>query len=149
MLKLSKLTDYAIVVLSRLSDDAQRRRSAADLARDTGLAETTVAKVLKTLARGGLVQASRGPAGGYALCRPLTRISVAQVIVAFDGPIALTACVPAAPESCSVEQICPMRGGWSRVNTVIEQALDSVSVADMLSPASLLTEPPTLAVAAE
>ncbi len=149
MLKLSKLTDYAIVVLSRLGGDSDARRSAADLARDTGLAETTVAKVLKTLSRGGLVQSTRGPTGGYALVRPLDQISVAQVIIAFDGPIALTACVPSAPESCSVEQICPMRGGWSRVNSVIEQALDSVTVAEMLKPPAIAVELTPLAVAAE
>lgn len=135
MLRLSKLTDYAIVVLSRLSARADDRRSAAELAQDTGLPEPTVAKVLKALSRSGLVQSTRGASGGYRLTRPLEEISVATVITAMEGPIALTSCVPAATDSCSVEEFCPLRGNWQRVNQAIEVALEAVSVADMLIPA--------------
>ncbi len=130
MLRLSKLTDYAVVILSRLGPVESGWRSVTDLAADTGLPEPTVAKVLKLLGRGALVQSQRGAAGGYRLARPASDISVAAVIAAMEGPIAVTACVDEAHETCSVG-LCPMRGNWQQVNVAIRTALEAVSVADM------------------
>ena len=95
MLRLSKLTDYAVVVLVRLSRETGVQTSPG-IAVGTGIPEPTVAKVLKTLAAGGLVASQRGARGGYRLLRPLSAIPVADVIAAVDGPIALTACVEAS-----------------------------------------------------
>ena len=92
MLRLSKLTDYAVVVLVRLSH-ADTVQTSPGIAAATGIPEPTVAKVLKTLAAGGLVASQRGAHGGYRLLRQLAAIPVADVIAAVDGPIALTACV--------------------------------------------------------
>ena len=93
MLRLSKLTDYAVVVLVRLSRETEGCRPRPGIAATTGIPEPTVAKVLKTLAARGLVASQRGARGGYRLLRPLAAIPVADVIAAIDGPIALTACV--------------------------------------------------------
>ena len=109
MLKLSKLTDYAVVVLVRLSgmDGVQ---TSPGIAAATGIPEPTVAKVLKTLAASALVVSQRGARGGYRLNRALAAIPIADVIAAVDGPIALTACVEGSTTGCESQSLCPMRG---------------------------------------
>jgi FeS assembly SUF system regulator len=130
MLRLSKLTDYAVVVLVRLSRGAGVQTSPG-IAATTGIPEPTVAKVLKTLAAGGLVASQRGARGGYRLLRPLAAIPVADVIAAVDGPIALTACVEGSVVECETQCMCPMRGRWDPVNDAIQQALTNITLADM------------------
>src|ERR1700733_1381049 len=92
MLRLSRLTDYAVVVLVRLSA-AQGVATSPVIASSIGIPEPTVAKVLKALAGQGLVTSTRGAHGGYRLGRPLSQIAVSEVIMGIDGPIALTSCV--------------------------------------------------------
>jgi FeS assembly SUF system regulator len=130
MLRLSKLTDYAVVVLVRLggSDTVQ---TSTGIAAATGIPEPTVAKVLKTLAAGDLVASQRGARGGYRLNRSLAAIPIADVIAAVDGPIALTACVEGSPSGCEAQGLCPMRGRWDPVNAAIHTALSSITLADM------------------
>jgi FeS assembly SUF system regulator len=132
MFRLSKLTDYAVVVLVRLSrsggveSDVQ---TAPGIAGATGIPEPTVAKVLKALACNGLVASQRGARGGYRLARPLGAIPVADVIAAIDGPIALTACVDGG--GCESQSLCPMHGRWDPVNDAIRGALRGITLADM------------------
>src|SRR5579872_5799945 len=114
MLRLSKLTDYAVVVLVRLSRE-EGVRTSPGIAVATGIPEPTVAKVLKTLASGGLVASQRGARGGYRLLRPLSAIPIADVIAAIDGPIALAACVDGSPTECEAQGLCPVRGRWDPV----------------------------------
>jgi FeS assembly SUF system regulator len=130
MLRLSKLTDYAVVVLVRLShmDGVQ---TSPGIAAATGIPEPTVAKVLKTLAAGDLVASQRGAKGGYRLNRELAAIPIADVIAAIDGPIALTACVDGSPAGCDSQGLCPMRGRWDPVNDAIHKALSGITLADM------------------
>lgn len=130
MLRLSKLTDYAVVVLVRLSRSAEVQTSPG-IAAGTGIPEPTVAKVLKTLAARGLVVSQRGARGGYRLARPLAEIPIAEVIGAIDGPIALTACVDGANAGCDVLELCPVRGRWDPVNAAIREALAAISLEDM------------------
>jgi FeS assembly SUF system regulator len=130
MLRLSKLTDYAVVVLVRLSH-ADTVQTSPGIAAAIGIPEPTVAKVLKTLAAGGLVASQRGARGGYRLLRKLSAIPVADVIAAVDGPIALTACVDGTTGCCESEGLCPMRGRWDPVNEAIQQALSAITLADM------------------
>jgi FeS assembly SUF system regulator len=131
VLKLSRLTDYAVVVLSRMGRDDAPLQSAPGIAARTGLAEPTVAKVLKILAQSEIVEGLRGARGGYRLTRPLHSITLAEVIVAFDGPIALTACVDGSVGGCESEHSCPVRGRWDPVNHAIRQALAGISVATL------------------
>ncbi|MCU0986902.1 MAG: Rrf2 family transcriptional regulator [Acetobacteraceae bacterium] len=147
MFRLSKLSDYAVVVLSELGrDGAGDKRSATDLAAATGIAEPTVAKVLKLLGAAGLVTSQRGAQGGYRIARPLARTAIriarplartaiADVIVAVEGPIALAACVDGATGGCEAEGSCPVRGRWDPVNTAIRRALAEITLADMQCPA--------------
>ena len=131
MLKLSKMTDYGVLVLSSLAADDRPQLSASDIAGRTGIPEPTASKILKMSARAGLVISQRGAAGGYRLAQPADRISVTMMVEAFDGPIALTACVEGGTGCCSVESLCPMRHNWDLVNTAIRQALSGVSLRDM------------------
>jgi FeS assembly SUF system regulator len=130
MLRLSKLTDYAVVVLVRLAA-AQGVQTSPGIAATTGIPEPTVAKVLKTLAAGGLVASQRGARGGYRLLRPLSAIPIADVIAAIDGPIALAACVDGSTTECESQALCPVRGRWDPVNDAIHQALTAITLADM------------------
>jgi FeS assembly SUF system regulator len=130
MLKLSRLTDYAVAALVRLAQ-ADGVETSPGIAAATGIPEPTVAKVLKALAGQGLVCSTRGARGGYRLARPLEQIAVAEVIVAIDGPIALTSCVEGAAGGCESQSLCPVAGRWDPVNTAIQEALGKISLADM------------------
>ncbi len=134
MFRLNRLTDYAVVALAQMALRPDRLVNATRLAEDTGMSQPTAAKVLNLLAKGGLLASQRGAAGGYTLARPARDISVAEIIQTMDGPIALTACVEGATDTCGVESLCPMRGNWERVNTAIRTALDGVTLADMALP---------------
>jgi FeS assembly SUF system regulator len=130
MLRLSKLTDYAVVVLVRLGG-MEGVQTSPGIAAATGIPEPTVAKVLKTLAAADLVSSQRGARGGYRLNRSLTAIPIADVIAAVDGPIALTACVDGSLSGCESQGLCPMRGRWDPVNEAIRVALSSITLAEM------------------
>lgn len=134
MFRLNRLTDYAVVALAQMALRPDRQVNATRLAEDTGMSQPTAAKVLNLLAKGGLLASQRGASGGYTLARPAQEISVAEIIQTMDGPIALTACVEGATDTCGVEALCPMRGNWERVNTAIRMALDGVTLADMALP---------------
>ena len=157
MLRLSKLTDYAVVVLIRLADGNRPTpdcvQTSPGLSAGTGVPEPTVAKVLKALATAGLVASTRGARGGYRLLRPLEAISVADVITAIDGPIALTACVDGSTTCCDVSSVCSMKGRWDLVNAAIDQSLSAITLADMraasIPPAFRVpTDAPALATSA-
>ncbi|MBO6038137.1 MAG: SUF system Fe-S cluster assembly regulator [Acetobacter sp.] len=128
MLKLSRLTDYAVVILVRLGEQEGGGTSAL-LATKTGLSEPTVAKVLKTLSSVGLVLSRRGAKGGYKLARSLSDISVASVIVAMDGKIELTAGVDGG--GCENGVFCGLQGRWDLINKAIRTTLENISLATM------------------
>jgi len=132
MFKLNRLTDYAVVVMSQMTRRPDELWTAPHIAQETGVPLPTVAKLLNALAHGELITSHRGAAGGYTLNRPAEAITVAEIIQALEGPIALTACVDGATGGCDVESICPMRGNWDKVNKAIHGALSRVSLADMV-----------------
>jgi FeS assembly SUF system regulator len=129
MLRLSRLTDYAVVALVRLGA-AEGVSTSPGISAAIGIPEPTVAKVLKALSGQGLVASTRGAHGGYRLARPLEQISISEVICAIDGPIALTSCVDGAI-SCESHSLCPMAGRWDPVNDAIREALTGITLADM------------------
>jgi len=139
MLRVSKLTDYATVVMTVLAATAAARGAAAvisaqELAERAHLELPTVSKLLKQLAHGELVVSSRGVNGGYRLARPADRITIAEIVTAMEGPIGMTEC-SAQAGLCGHEPHCGVRVNWQRINQAIAQALDGVSVADMVKPA--------------
>ena len=114
--------------------DDKFAEGAFSLAGETGITEPTVAKVLKLLAQAGLVEGVRGPRGGYRLTRPMASVPLSDIIVAIDGPIALTACVDGGSGMCEAEGICPVRGRWDPVNDAIRKALSGITIADLAGP---------------
>lgn len=132
MFKVNKLTDYAMVVLMDVAC-ADAHRSAHQVADRTGLPLPTVAKLMKNLSKAGLVSSQRGAQGGYALGRSQESITVADVIQAVEGPIALTACADTSDEQCGMERVCPVQGKWNRVNSAVRDALSKVTLAEMMA----------------
>ncbi len=130
MLRISKLTDYATVILARLAADPERRITAAHIAADTHLSAPTVAKLLKQLHRRELVLSTRGAAGGYRLARPAEAISAAQILDAMDGPVTLTECAGAASH-CGIERTCSVGHAWQRVNLAIRRSLQEISLLEL------------------
>ena len=130
MFKINKLTDYATVVLVDMARSQQVRPTQA-ISESTGIPLPTVAKLMKSLVKAGLILSHRGARGGYSLVHPANEVSVADVIEAVEGPIALTACVESSSEHCCYETQCPVSGKWNRVNNAVTDALRDVSLADM------------------
>lgn len=140
MIRLSKLTDYAVVIMVVMGRRRGEVFTTLRLAEETGVPQPTVAKLVKLLSKGDLLTSQRGANGGYRLDDCPADISIVRVIAAIEGPIALTACVEGTDESCTVEHLCGMRGNWNKVNGAIEQALQNVTLADM-SPAPVIFAP--------
>ena len=134
MLRLSKLGDYATVIMARMARDPGRHFSAAEMAGTVGIAAPTVSKLLKTLTRAGLLVSQQGSRGGYALARPPAEISLAQVIDAVEGPLGITECGVEAG-LCAYEHGCQVRLNWQRVNRVIRDALEGISLGEFAQPA--------------
>ena len=151
MLRISRLTDYATVILASLAGG--RLESAADIAERTRIGLPTVSKLLKELQRAGLVRSVRGARGGYQLVRPAASINAAEIIDAVEGPVALTECAGAASH-CGIESTCLVGHGWQRISRAIRRALVEVSLEELLrrdapfaAPDLLRAVPPTRAPA--
>lgn len=134
MIRISRLTDYGIVLLSHMAAAPEAVHTATELAAETHLPLPTVSKLLRLLTKEGLLQSQRGVNGGYGLARAPERITVSSAVAALEGPIALTTCTSAMPSDCSHEPICPVRGHLNLINLAIRQALDSVTLADLSRP---------------
>lgn len=133
MLKMSKMADYGTLILSTMVRDPEMIQSAAGIAALIRVPVPTVSKILKILTREGLVVSLRGAKGGYTLSRQPSQISISQIIQAMDGPIGMTEC-SITPGLCTQESNCPVRANWQRVNRVVLNALDQISLEQMLQP---------------
>ena len=138
MIRIARLTDYGIVLLTHMAARPHRLHNAAELAGDVGLPAPTVSKLLRILAREGLLASHRGVKGGYGLAKPTDEISVASIIRALEGPIALTTCNSDLPGECAHEPLCPVRGPWHRINEAVRRALEGVRLSDMVVPPPVL-----------
>src|SRR5258705_8556101 len=105
MLRISKLTDYATVILAHLSTVPDRLHTAGEVSEGTGIAQPTVTKLLKALQKSGLVTSARGTHGGYQLSRPAVAISAAEILDALEGPVAITECA-GHDSHCGIEHVC-------------------------------------------
>ena len=141
MLRVSRLTDYATVVMTSLAARPDAVLSTAQVAAAARLQLPTVSKLLKSLTHAGLVESFRGVNGGYRLTRPSGRISLAEIIEAMEGPIGMTECGVGVGH-CQRESHCKVRGNWRRVNAAVAGALRGISLADMLHPAGAAARPP-------
>ncbi|MGD8376670.1 MAG: SUF system Fe-S cluster assembly regulator [Acidobacteriota bacterium] len=135
MIRMTRLTDYGIVLLTRMARGGTGTvHNARDLAGAVGLPLPTVNKILKTLTRKGLLESHRGVKGGYGLARMPEEISILEVIDATEGPVAITDC-SSEGEGCEHEEMCPLDGSWRRINDVIRRALEGITLAEMARPA--------------
>ncbi|MDP6351991.1 MAG: SUF system Fe-S cluster assembly regulator [Alphaproteobacteria bacterium] len=135
MIRLSRMADYAVLLMTTIARDPNSVHAALTMAEATSLPVPTVSKVLANMARDGLLESIRGRDGGYRLARAPEAISVEQIISAVDGPIALTVCIEHGPGSCGLENCCPSRVNWRRINDAMSQALAGVSLAEIAVPA--------------
>ena len=130
MLRLTKLTDYGILLMTRMVSSEQERFTAAELAEITRIPSPTVSKILQMLLHEGLLDSTRGAKGGYRLTRPSTEINVRDIINVFEGSIALTEC-NLDDSSCDQHDVCSTSNNWKRINQAVRQALQGISLADM------------------
>lgn len=131
MIKVSRLADYAVVILATMVDRRDQLMTTAGISQITHLPEPTVAKILKLLAKEDLLISVRGASGGYKLAFTPTEISVADIVSAIDGPIALTPCVDNHASACGYETCCPVKGRWNPINAAIQNSLENITLADM------------------
>jgi FeS assembly SUF system regulator len=130
MLRISRLTDYATVILAALAEQPDRVQTATALAEQTRIAAPTVSKLLKQLQRAGFITSTRGLHGGYQLARPASQISAAAILDALEGPVALTDCA-AGQGNCEIEETCRVGRVWQRLNLAIRRSLYEVSLAQL------------------
>ena len=131
MLRVSRLADYASVVMACLGRHAGEILPAVQVGAETHLGAPTVSKLLKRLTQAGLVESFRGVAGGYRLARPARDISLAEIVEALDGPIGLTEC-SLGHMGCERQSFCAVSRDWQGIGAAIDGALRAVSLADML-----------------
>ncbi|MBI1195831.1 MAG: SUF system Fe-S cluster assembly regulator [Gammaproteobacteria bacterium] len=133
MLRLSKLTDYGVLLMTHMAASDSGTYSAVALAEATRVPLPTVSKVLKLLSRQRLVESIRGPRGGYRLARSPARITVGEIVRCLEGGIALTECSRDDAE-CEQAPFCVSGNGWKRINAAVRDALGTISLADMAEP---------------
>ena len=153
MLRMSRLTDYGIVLLTQLAAEtsdpgvpedgptdpreaapSEAIHNARELAARAGLPLPVVSKILKALTREGFLVSQRGARGGYALARSPEDISVASIIDALEGPIALTECGTELHGACERESRCAVRQPWQQINREVRKTLERVRLSDLATP---------------
>src|SRR5258705_1382232 len=139
MLRISKLTDYATVILAHLAAFPAGLQTAAEVSQATGISPPTVTKVLKQLQKAQLVTSARGTHGGYQLSRAAAAISAAAILDALEGPVAITECA-SKENHCGIEHVCRVGHSWQRINNAIRRALEDISLSQ-LADASLARTP--------
>lgn len=130
MLRISKLTDYGLVILTHMAQGPTPQRTAQELARCSRVPLPTVSKILKELSKAGIVASHRGRRGGYSLSRRPEEISVAAVVEALEGPVALTEC-SGTEGDCSLEATCVTRGHWAPISRAIHGTLQRMTLSGL------------------
>jgi FeS assembly SUF system regulator len=136
MLRIGKLTDYAMLILAELATRPETVLSATSIAEVLQLPAPTVSKILKILADAEMVTSLRGAEGGYRLAREAKSISVADVITAMEGDLALTECCEKS-DLCSINSVCNMSGNWRKINKMVHALLAKLSIIDMKEPINI------------
>lgn len=140
MIRISRLTDYGIVLLSHMATQHAQAASASDLAEALHLPLPTVSKLLGMLSRAGLLESQRGAKGGYALAALPAEISIIRIVEALEGPVALTLCSGDVASDCEYEGVCHLPGHWRRINGAIRAALEGISLAEIVTPQPMAPE---------
>ena len=136
-MRLSSMADYAVVTMAAAARHCGShaingaRISASELAEETGLPAPTVQKLVSRLTAAGLLRSSRGAGGGLKLARPAAAITLADIVEAVEGPIALTACVERGKHDCGLEEACQVKPHWPVVNEALRGALAGVALTQL------------------
>jgi FeS assembly SUF system regulator len=140
MVRLDKLTDYGLLLLTCIARSQKiSLRTARDLALESGLPLPTVSRLLQDLLKGGLLVSQRGIKGGYALAKKPHEISIAGVIAALEGPIALTVCSTGVAGLCDLESRCAIKKNQRVISQAIRSVLEQLTLADLAQPLRILT----------
>jgi FeS assembly SUF system regulator len=132
MIKVTKLTDYGVVLMTRLArSGSEKVYTAPELAEELQLPLPTVRKILKTLTRENLLVSQRGAAGGYNLARDPDDITLMDMVVALEGPVALTECSTGDPCACERQTVCDLQENWNLVNHLFRNTLESYTLKQM------------------
>lgn len=136
MFKISRLTDYSIVLLGHLAHESASKAttSARDLAEASGLPLPTVSKLLKHMAKHRLIGAKRGSLGGYELLIKPKNISLLHLIEVFDGPYATTSCMLQDSQKCQIDPSCTQRHAWHQVHQKIAHVLEGITLHELINP---------------
>ena len=131
-MRLTHLADYAVVLMTAAARrEADARLSATDLAQDTGVQLPTAQKLLQQLSAGGLLVGHRGAGGGYALARPVSEISLADIVEAVEGPIVMTMCADGVNHDCLLDAHCRVKPHMGIVGDKVRGALGAVSLQEL------------------
>ena len=134
-MRLSSLADYAVVMMSACARHCGGTRiNAGQLAEETGIPLPTVQKLVSRLSSAGLLRSIRGAGGGFKLARPAAAISLAEIVEAIEGPIAMTSCVESGRHDCGLEGSCSVQPHWPVVNRAVRDALADISLTRLSSP---------------
>ena len=135
MIKLSRMADYAILLVCKMSNDENKVYSSQELSIATSLKITTISKILTKLTKANVTDSIRGVSGGYKLTMQAEDISVGNIIDIIDGKVALTICVEEGENhNCNLVSLCPSQSNWQIINNTVREALNSVSIAEMANP---------------
>jgi len=135
-MRLSSMADYAVLTMSAAARHCGRSRvNSAQLAAETGLPLPTVQKLVSRLSAAGLLTSVRGAGGGLKLARPAASITLADIVEAVEGPIALASCVEKGRHDCSLESGCSLRPHWPEVNQALRGALAGIPLTQLSAPA--------------
>jgi len=132
MIRVSRLADYAVVILSVMSSVSNDVMNSSSISRLSKLPEPTVSKILKLLGRANILQSKLGANGGYTLLKSPEEVSMSDILQAIDGPVSVTSCIDGAMPDCNLADFCTIRGRWDNVNKVLCDALDGITLADMM-----------------
>jgi len=136
-MRLSNLADYAVVLMSAAARHcgaallAEGKLNASKLSEETGVPLPTTQKLVSRLSTAGLIESTRGVGGGIRLSRPPSAISLADIVEAVEGPLAITCCTIDGNHDCAIEVGCTVKPHWSVINRTIRQALADVSLASL------------------
>ena len=135
MIKVSRMADYAILLVCKMSNDENKVYSSQELSIVTSLKITTISKILTKLTKANVTDSIRGVSGGYKLTMQAEDISVGNIIDIIDGKVALTICVEEGENhNCNLVSLCPSQSNWQIINNTVREALNSVSIAEMANP---------------
>lgn len=134
MIRISKITDYGLVLLSQMARTGEKVWTAKDLSQSTQIPLPTVGKVLKLLSKNAVLMSTRGSQGGYKLATQPDKVSLARLIKILEGYTALTDCSETGNHNCTIEGLCMNKTNWQKINQALFDALEDLSLADMSKP---------------